>query len=72
MKSAKEEVRDLLEKLPDDASLDDIQYHSTSVKRSRKVQMPPIVERSFPGRKPKDGWRGGSRDSLDRSRMGRS
>ncbi len=27
MKSAKEEVRDLLEKLPDTASLDDIQYH---------------------------------------------
>jgi len=27
MKTAKEEVRDLLEKLPDDASLDDIQYH---------------------------------------------
>jgi ribosomal protein S20 len=27
MRTAKEEVRDLLEKLPDDASLDDIQYH---------------------------------------------
>jgi hypothetical protein len=27
MKTAKEEVRDLLEKLPDNASLDDIQYH---------------------------------------------
>ena len=27
MKTAKEEVRNLLEKLPDDASLDDIQYH---------------------------------------------
>ena len=27
MKSAKEEVRGLLEKLPDTASLDDIQYH---------------------------------------------
>ena len=27
MKSAKEEVRDLLEKLPDNASLNDIQYH---------------------------------------------
>ena len=27
MKTAKEEVRELLEKLPDNASLDDIQYH---------------------------------------------
>lgn len=27
MKTAKQEVLDLLEKLPDDASLDDIQYH---------------------------------------------
>ena len=27
MKSGKEEVRDLLKKLPDSASLDDIQYH---------------------------------------------
>ena len=27
MKSAKEEVRDLLEKLPETASLNDIQYH---------------------------------------------
>lgn len=27
MKSAKEEVRDLLEKLPDTAALDDNQYH---------------------------------------------
>jgi hypothetical protein len=27
MKSAKEEVRDLLQKLPDTASLNDIQYH---------------------------------------------
>lgn len=27
MKTAKEEVRDLLEKLPENASLDDIQYH---------------------------------------------
>ena len=27
MKTAKEEVRDLLEKLPDDASLADIQHH---------------------------------------------
>ncbi len=27
MKIAKEEVRNLLEKLPDSASLDDIQYH---------------------------------------------
>ena len=27
MKSAKDEVRELLEKLPDTASLDDIQYH---------------------------------------------
>jgi hypothetical protein len=27
MKSAKEEVRDLLDKLPDNASLDEIQYH---------------------------------------------
>jgi ribosomal protein S20 len=27
MKTAKEEVRDLLEKLPESASFDDIQYH---------------------------------------------
>jgi predicted transcriptional regulator len=27
MKSAKDEVRDLLEHLPDDASLEEIQYH---------------------------------------------
>ena len=27
MKTAKEEVRDLLDKIPDNASLDDIQYH---------------------------------------------
>ncbi|MCH8226357.1 MAG: hypothetical protein IIC97_10870 [Chloroflexi bacterium] len=27
MKSGKEEVRELLEKLPEDASLEDIQYH---------------------------------------------
>lgn len=27
MKTAKEEVRDLLDKLPDNASLDEIQYH---------------------------------------------
>jgi hypothetical protein len=27
MKTAKQEVIDLVEKLPDDASLDDIQYH---------------------------------------------
>jgi hypothetical protein len=27
MKSAKEEVRELLEQLPEDASLEDIQYH---------------------------------------------
>lgn len=27
MKTAKDEVRDLLENLPDDASLEDIQYH---------------------------------------------
>ena len=27
MKSAKDEVRDLLEKLPDTVSLDEIQYH---------------------------------------------
>jgi hypothetical protein len=27
MKSAKEEVRSLLDNLPDDASLEDIQYH---------------------------------------------
>ena len=27
MKTAKQEVFDLLEKLPEDASLDDIQYH---------------------------------------------
>ena len=27
MKTAKEEARELLEKLPDDASLDHIQYH---------------------------------------------
>ena len=27
MKTAKEEVRDLLEHLPEDASLEDIQYH---------------------------------------------
>ena len=27
MKTAKEEVRELLEKLPEDASLEDIQYH---------------------------------------------
>jgi predicted transcriptional regulator len=27
MKSAKDEVRELLENLPDDASLEDIQYH---------------------------------------------
>jgi hypothetical protein len=27
MKSAKDEVRSLLENLPDDASLEDIQYH---------------------------------------------
>jgi predicted transcriptional regulator len=27
MKTAKDEVRDLLESLPDDASLEDIQYH---------------------------------------------
>ena len=35
MKTAKEEVRDLLEKLPDDASLDDIQYH---IYVCRKIQ----------------------------------
>jgi predicted transcriptional regulator len=27
MKTAKEEVRDLLEKIPENASFDDIQYH---------------------------------------------
>lgn len=27
MKTAKDEVRELLEDLPDDASLEDIQYH---------------------------------------------
>ena len=27
MKTAKQEVRDLLEQLPEDASLEDIQYH---------------------------------------------
>ena len=27
MKTAKDEVRELLENLPDDASLEDIQYH---------------------------------------------
>jgi predicted transcriptional regulator len=27
MKTAKDEVRDLLENLPDDSSLEDIQYH---------------------------------------------
>jgi hypothetical protein len=27
MKSAKEEVQDILERLPDDASLEEIQYH---------------------------------------------
>lgn len=27
MKTAKDEVRELLDNLPDDASLDDIQYH---------------------------------------------
>jgi hypothetical protein len=27
MKTAKQEVRDILERLPDDASLEDIQYH---------------------------------------------
>ena len=27
MKTAKDEVRDLLDELPDDASLEDIQYH---------------------------------------------
>ena len=27
MKSAKEEVREILEKLPEDASLEDVQYH---------------------------------------------
>jgi len=27
MKTAKDEVKDLLEKIPDDASLDEIQYH---------------------------------------------
>ena len=27
MKTAKKEVRDLLEKIPDNASLDEIQYH---------------------------------------------
>jgi hypothetical protein len=27
MKTAKEEVRDLLDQLPEDASLEDIQYH---------------------------------------------
>ena len=27
MKKAKEEVRDILDRIPDDASLEDIQYH---------------------------------------------
>jgi len=36
MKTAKEEVRDLLEKLPDDASLDDIQYHIYVCQKIRK------------------------------------
>ena len=36
MKTAKEEVRDLLEKLPDDASLDDIQYHIYVCRKIRK------------------------------------
>jgi predicted transcriptional regulator len=35
MKTAKEEVHDLLEKLPENASLDDIQYH---IYVSQKVQ----------------------------------
>jgi len=36
MKTAREEVRDLLEKLPDDASLDDIQYHIYVCQKIRK------------------------------------
>lgn len=36
MKTAKEEVHDLLEKLPENASLDDIQYHIYVRQKVRK------------------------------------
>jgi len=42
MKTAKEEVRDLLERLPDSASLDEIQYH---IYVRRKIQKGLDAER---------------------------
>ena len=45
MKTAKEEVRDLLEKLPDDASLDDIQYHIYVCQKIQKGLDAQIVAR---------------------------
>lgn len=36
MKTAKEEVRDLLEKIPDSASLDEIQYHIYALQKIQK------------------------------------
>lgn len=36
MRTAKEEVRELLENLPDDASLEDIQYHLYVRQKIRK------------------------------------
>jgi hypothetical protein len=71
MKTAKDEVRELLDNLPDDASLADIQYHTSSCARRSSGVSQPLnkVEQSRMTRW-FVAWPDGSRSSMDRLGVG--
>jgi len=64
MGSPKDEVNSLLRKLPDDASFEDIQYHSTFSKKYGGVPHARMLRAPFPTMWRSNVWGSGSRPSL--------
>ena len=63
--TAKDDVRALLEKLPDDASLNDIQYHIYVRQKIERGLEAIRKETSSRTKRSRSGWPDGSRSSLD-------
>ena len=69
MKSGKEEVMELLEQLPEDTSLEDIQYHIYVRQKIQKGLDAGGKRRSLLGKKLRGAWPDGSGSNLDRASM---
>lgn len=72
METAKQEVRDLLEQLPENASLEDIRYHIYVRQKTQKGWMLKPTGGSSPRPRSSAGWLDGSGSSLGRTRLGRA